>query len=305
MKLVIGISLTLVANVAAQLPLPNFGSTYSGSGTRGYFFQAPIDFEVTGAQVPDETNKGTQMVAFYRMTAAPPAYSASRAEKAVFFKSGVPSDQVIPVSPALKFKKGEWFGVLGACGPNTGTVYNSYGAGMYNSSILGTPVTLARFIMQSNIAVTKGDGNVSAAGASSIARVRVYVKGHGSAVNYGKGTGLGSIPAPVLAHSDPSPPILGTKAALVLKPGITANTGGILVIGIKRSTINLGFGTLLAFPFLYTQGVSGPIPAAGSTISFSIPNNTNLLGVKATFQAAVGVTGGLTLTNGMEWVAGN
>lgn len=304
MKLVLGITLALATGLAAQLPLPPFSSTYSQPQTRGYFFQAPVDFEVTGAQVPDETNKGNQVVAFYRMTAAPPAYTASRSENAVFYASAT-SDKVISINPSLKYKKGEWFGVLGACGPTSGTLANSYGAGMYNSSILGTPVVLARFIMQANIGTNSGNGAVSAAGTSSIARVRVYVKGGGSAVNYGMGTGLGSIPAGALAHSDPSPPILGKTAALVLTPGTTSNTNAVLVIGNRRSTVNVGFGTLLAYPFFYVQGVSGPIASTGTTISFPIPNNAKLLGVQANFQAAVGVTGGFTLTNGMEWVAGN
>jgi hypothetical protein len=145
---------------------------------------------------------------------------------------------------------------------------------------------------------------MSSEGNASLARVRLFVAGHGRAEKYGTGTSFGSFPVPELAVSDPSPPSIGTTAAMILKPGTASNTGAVLVISNNQSNIKIGPLTLLAFPFFTTVGVAGPIPSAGSTIKFPIPNDTNLLGVKATFQAAVGVQGGVTLTDGMLWTAG-
>ncbi|MHC4922225.1 MAG: hypothetical protein ACYTKC_21880 [Planctomycetota bacterium] len=324
MKYVSGLVICLLSSIAsAQIAISNFSSTYSGAQTRGFFFQAPIDFEVTGAQVPDETKKGKQMVAFYKLTAAPAAYPASTPATPVFFKTGVASGQVIAISPSLKFKKGDWFGVLGACGaispslkfkkgdwfgvlgacgPNTGTVFNSYGAGMFKSSVLGMPVTLARFIMQKNIAAVSGVGGVSAAGTGSIARVRVYVKGHGASVNYGQGS-VTATPGE-LAGSDPNPPSIGTTAALVVKPGSATNSGGLLGLGTKRIIIVTPAGTFLNIPHWAVLPIPGPIPTTGSKINIAIPKDNTLLGVVVTFQAAIIKGSIFTLTNGVEWTGG-
>jgi len=305
MKVLLGVSLALLASAAsAQIALPNYTSTFTSNATRGFFFQTPVPFVLTHVQVPDETNKGKQMVAIYKLTGAPPAFSASVNVTPLFFKTGVDSKQLITVSPALIFAKDDWVAVLGACGPNTGSVSNSYGTGNYSSSILGQPIKLLRCLIQTNLASVSGKYAMSSEGNGSIARVRLFVAGHGRAEKYGTGTGLGSIPAPELAVSDPSPPSIGTTAAMILKPGTTSNTGGVLAISNMQSNIKIGPLTLLAFPFFTTLGVPGPIPSAGSTIKFPIPNDSKLLGVRATFQAAVGVTGGVTLTDGMLWTAG-
>ena len=59
-------------SLAAQIPMSDFVRTYSyASHTRGFFFQAPVNFIVTGLQVPDETNAGVQSVAIYRTSADP------------------------------------------------------------------------------------------------------------------------------------------------------------------------------------------------------------------------------------------
>ncbi|MHC4813887.1 MAG: hypothetical protein ACYTFN_12395, partial [Planctomycetota bacterium] len=239
-----------------------------------------------------ETKKGKQMVAFYKLTAAPAAYPSTTSATPVFFKTGVASGQVIAISPSLKFKKGDWFGVLGACGPNTGTVFNSYGAGMFKSSVLGMPVTLARFIMQKNIAAVSGVG----------ARVRVYVKGHGASVNYGQGS-VTATPGE-LAGSDPNPPSIGTTAALVVKPGSATNSGGLLGLGTKRIIIVTPAGTFLNIPHWAVLPIPGPIPTTGSKINIAIPKDNTLLGVVVTFQAAIIKGSIFTLTNGVEWTGG-
>lgn len=299
------VSLVLIATAAqAQIALPNYTSSFTSNATRGFFFQTPVPFVLTDVQVPDETNKGKQMVAVYKLTGAPPAYSQTVSVTPLFFISNVDSKQIIPVKPALIFAKDEWVAVLGACGPDTGSVSNSYGAGNYPSTILGQKINLLRCLIQTNLASVKGVSGMSSEGNSSIARVRLFVAGHGRAEQYGTGTGFGPFALPELAVSDPSPPSIGTTGAMILKPGTTSNTGGVLAISNLQSNIQIGPFTLLNFPFFTTLGVTGPIPAAGSTISFAIPNDNNLLGLKATFQAAVGVQGGVALTNGMLWTAG-
>jgi len=46
-----------------QLPIPGFSRIWAASLTRGFYFQAPVDFTVIGLRVPDESKKGQQFVA--------------------------------------------------------------------------------------------------------------------------------------------------------------------------------------------------------------------------------------------------
>src|SRR5690606_16229635 len=44
-----------------MMPLPNFGSTYTGN-VRGYWFTAPAPFIITGVRVPADAGAGTQNI---------------------------------------------------------------------------------------------------------------------------------------------------------------------------------------------------------------------------------------------------
>lgn len=152
-----------------QIPLPGYGSTYSAGGTRGFYFQTPVPITIVGLRVPDETANGIQNVEVTNLGAAPPAFPATASGGQVFYAANVPSNHIIPCR--IDFAAGDWVGVLGACG--TTTMYNSYGAGNFASSIAGQPVTLSRFITQTNLN-TAGGQPYSSAGTASIARVEVY-----------------------------------------------------------------------------------------------------------------------------------
>ena len=65
------------AVLTAQIPMSKFSSTFSAIASRGYFFQAPTALILTHAQVPDEAKRGKQIIAVYKLSAAPPAYSAT------------------------------------------------------------------------------------------------------------------------------------------------------------------------------------------------------------------------------------
>jgi hypothetical protein len=284
-----------------QVALPAYSSTYSGSA-RGYFFKVPANMVVTHLQVPDEQNTGVQAVALYHLTAAPPAFSQTVSESPDFFASNVPSNQRIPVTgKAAVFVKNEWIAVLGVCG--TGANKNSYAArGQFQSTCLGLPITIARCGIQTNLVSSKGVFGMWSEVNGSPCRVRMWVAGQGSHERYGKSSGI--TPLPELLPSDPFPPCIGKKAELILKPGSASNTNGLLAISVLRSNIQVGGLTFLNYPFAAVQAVAGPIPAAGTPVSFNVPNNVSLSGFKITFQGAVGVTSGVALTNGTEWILG-
>lgn len=159
---------------SAPVDLPAFQSTFSSATlTRGFFFQAPTNFTITGLRVPDEKGHGMQAVAVYKLAGAPPAYPTTTNGTLVFFRDGVPSGQVIPAGVGVN--EGEWVGVLGAAG-DASIMHNSYGSGPYATSILGKSVTLTRFITQTNIASNQGVAPVSAS-TGSLGRVEMWADG--------------------------------------------------------------------------------------------------------------------------------
>ncbi|HHI79692.1 MAG TPA: hypothetical protein ENK02_06900 [Planctomycetes bacterium] len=291
--------LALCASLNAQLPLPKYQRTYSASMTRGYYFQAPTSFVITGLQVPDEKKIGKQNVALYRMAKRPPAYSQSISVKPLFFAAGVDSAKVIPVLPPVIVQKGDWIGVLGACG-DASRLYNSYGAPKAPSRVLGVPFTMYRLVMQANIVGNKGVGKVSSEDAYNVSRVRMYVRGQGAAYAYGKT----SATTPELMPNDSFPPSIQFVGGMDLKPIVSGAKAAVLLIGKNRVSAPTPFGTLLvSLPPFAILFLPGPIPSTGVPIRFTLPNDPKLLGVRLDFQAAV-VTTTAVLSTATEWIIG-
>jgi len=136
-----------------SLDLPPYVSTFSSSTrTRGYFFQAPIDFQIVGLNVPNEANEALQNVEVFIMDSQPPEFGASSSGGSVFYANMAPADQVIATDICVP--AGKWVGILGATG--TTTMRNSYSAsGCFGSSIGGQPIELRRFLTQQSIANTQ------------------------------------------------------------------------------------------------------------------------------------------------------
>jgi len=302
---VLASALALLASAAtaqSTIPNPPFASTWSSSaGTRGFWFQTPVPLAIRGLRVPDEAAKGQQFVAVYRMSAAPPVYSASRPENPVFYMGGVPSLAIIPCS--LLFQPGEFFGVLGACGDSSGaTMYNSYSAvGPFQTTLMGQPITLSRLILQASLKATAGVGALSSS-ANPISRVEVYIAGANvaRAGDYGQGKTLFGSLAPALTTA--SLPILGAMGGLDFKPNDAAASAAILTLGVGRLQIPLPFGDLLVAPPFYATFV---LPGLGGGLNLPIPNDQALLGAgPLDFQGFGLLPAGLATSNGTEWFLG-
>ncbi len=170
-----------VPALAQQLPIPTFGSTFTSTLTRGFWFQAPTAFTITGLMVPNEAMQPNQVVEVINLGAAPPAYPATVTGTQLFYDNTTPAGTIIacsiPVSP------GDYIGILGACNdtPASANSYNSYAssAGPFASSILGQPVTLTRFLTQSGIASNGGNQPCSEESTGALGRVEVYIGGVG------------------------------------------------------------------------------------------------------------------------------
>lgn len=289
------LSVCLLASTAmaqTTMPLPPFTNTYTyATHTRGFFFQAPTTFVITGLQVPDETLNGTQNVEVLRL-AGPPATTPPVAS--LFYSAGQPSTNVIPC--AVLVNQGDWIGILGACG--TTTMYNSYGASGFVSSVLGQPVTLSRLMLQANLNAAPTGSQVLYTNTASIGRVEVHVApaaGYAASLPFGSGC--------TLSYSASARPVIGTTISLDTASVPAATLVGATVFGFTE--LNPGIDlTPLGMPgctqYLAIDSSQVWVPAGGvGTTSFAIPNVPAFAGIEIFSQGAalapgVNALGGLT-----------
>ena len=128
-----------------MMPLPAYGNSYTGN-VRGYWFEAPVDFVITGLRVPDEMNVGVQSVEVVKFdgNTPPPAYPLTTnafVSQARFVDE--PSANILAVN--IPVATGEVIGIYGQCG---GTCSYGTPAGPFQTTILGMPTTLTRSGMQ-------------------------------------------------------------------------------------------------------------------------------------------------------------
>ncbi len=155
-----------------NLDVGPFKNKFSASLTRGFWIQAPTAFTIVGLRVPTDVGYDTQHIQVMRFYAQPPTWAGkttSYVTLGYYHVAGSSYVNVnIPVSP------GQYIGILGARGSST-TMNNSYGNGLYKSSIKGHAVTLTRLLTQQSIASSPA-GPVSSEPSGSIGRVEVRYK---------------------------------------------------------------------------------------------------------------------------------
>jgi hypothetical protein len=170
-------ALGLAQIAAAQIPIPPFGSTFTATLTRGYWFQAPAAGIVTGISVPNETQQPFQAIEFLDLGATPPpAFPATVVGTQLHYSNNTAGGSLVPVT--IPLVPGNYYGVLGACTNAIGsaTAYNSYAnaGGTFASNILGIPTTLTRFGTQFGIGAGGNNPCWSEVG-STISRVDLYI----------------------------------------------------------------------------------------------------------------------------------
>jgi len=129
----------------------NFGSTFSsGSLTRGYWFEAPRDFNICGLRVPDESGAGVQNVEVVRVNGSVPAFPSTTNDfESLFRRVGVAGNSIMPA--AIPVRQGDIIAVIGATG--TSTMNSSYAApsGPFMIEIGGAMAEVTRAGMQFNL----------------------------------------------------------------------------------------------------------------------------------------------------------
>jgi hypothetical protein len=156
MRLSIAIAaLGLIGSTVAQaVPIPPFGSTFTATLTRGFWFQAPANGIVAGIAVPNEASQPFQAIEFIDLGASPPpAFPGTVVGTQLFYDNSSVGGST--VGTAIPIISGNYYGVLGACTSTVGSnnSFNSYAGatGPFASTILGVPTTLTRFGTQFGI----------------------------------------------------------------------------------------------------------------------------------------------------------
>ncbi len=146
-------------------------STFT-SFTRGYWFQAPTDFLITGIGVPTDASSANFDVAILRLPAAPPEWPTNTTTfDTLFLQRDNPGAGLLNTN--ILVQAGQYIGILGS---RDSTAVNSYGSPDFASSILGFPVTLTRFLMQAPLRTTLPSAiGVSSEAGGNIGRVTVQI----------------------------------------------------------------------------------------------------------------------------------
>ena len=134
----------------AFLDVGPYSNTYSSSsGTRGYWFTAPVSFTIKGLRVPTDVGtepQNIQVVSF--PGGAPPSYPTSTTSHTTLaYHKAVPGTDWINMN--IPVTQGDVIGILGARG--TSVMKNSYGASGYSSMVNGQAMMLNRLIYQANV----------------------------------------------------------------------------------------------------------------------------------------------------------
>jgi len=179
------------AQSQTMMPLPGYGSTYTSTQIRGYWFQAPVDFTIVGVKVPTDIGTTAQNVQIIKFAAGPPpVYATStNAHTTLGLWTNVNTTTIIPCN--INIKSGDYIAIFGTRTNGT-NMNNSYAtpAGPYVSSILGYPVTLTRMVYQAgSFPVTDVSQEVS----GQIARTEMY---YTSTVTGPNDAGITSIDSP-------------------------------------------------------------------------------------------------------------
>ncbi|HZO12921.1 MAG TPA: hypothetical protein VFB62_06675, partial [Polyangiaceae bacterium] len=155
-----------------DLDIGPYGSTYSSSsGTRGYWFQAPVTFTIKELRVPIDVGTAAQNIQVVRFNSGPPPdYSASTTNHTTLgLFQNVPGTSYIVVN--IPVMAGDYIGILGARG--TTTLSNSYAAtSTYSTLIFNQPVVLHRLVYQANLYTTPA-GALSNENGGSYSRIEL------------------------------------------------------------------------------------------------------------------------------------
>lgn len=158
---------------SASLNLPTYVSPYSGM-TRGWVFQAPASFMITGVRVPTDIGTGNSSFAIMAFSSAPPAYpSVTNSFTLLASATNTPGTGIIPVNVTVNM--GDYIGVLG-CRDVSGTPNTSYSGATspYATTFGSYNINLMRMGMQFPLPTNMPPHDLWTETGGTVARVELY-----------------------------------------------------------------------------------------------------------------------------------
>jgi hypothetical protein len=160
------------AKAQTMIPLPGYGSAYSGN-VRGLWFTAPCNFRIVGVRVPTNASTGNQAVQIVRINTTIANFTWANTTT-LFTTLGywynVAGTGIIACD--IPVQTGDYIGVLGQ--RSTYTNYSITGA-PFASTLNGLPISLGRFGYQGSIASGSPATSVwTEPGSYAIGNVEVY-----------------------------------------------------------------------------------------------------------------------------------
>lgn len=128
---------------AATIDVGEQSGTHRGN-VRGFWFTAPVDFVITGLDIPTDASTGNIDAVILRLNAPIPAFSATTTSYDVLYE--LRNSPVGASGLNIQISQNDIIGVLGYRGG-----VNSYAPASFASSVLGEPVTLLRFGTQNSL----------------------------------------------------------------------------------------------------------------------------------------------------------
>ncbi len=164
------LSFGTVAQTTITLPQPNHTANYDTT-TRGFWFVAPKNMNITGLRVPSNAGTGPQYIQVMRLSSTMPVSSSSPSTSfaTLAYISNATNGTIQNVN--IQVSAGDRIGILG-----TADTVASTGAGAYSTTIGGQSVNLNRLGYSGHIANGAATSfyGVGIGGSGSIGRVEVY-----------------------------------------------------------------------------------------------------------------------------------
>jgi PKD repeat protein len=186
-----------INDISAQtmMAIPTPSTSYSGM-TRGYWFQAPCNFNIVGLKVPTNYSTANSWLTVVDFgSTPPPVYSlTTNLFTTLSFLQNIAGTTMIPVN--IPIISGHYIGIMG-CRASPGLSNYTAVTTSYATSINSVPTTLYRLGMQFDLSTSTGPHDLWYEVAGTIAVVEMYY----SVNNFAIDAGVSAITRPVGAIS--------------------------------------------------------------------------------------------------------
>jgi hypothetical protein len=282
------------------LTMPSHNSSY-GTMVRGYWFQSPVNWTITGVWVPTDVGTSNASAAVIKLPSAPPSFpTTTSAFTLAFLAQNVPGVAVMTVN--IPVMAGEYIGVLGSRGSQT-----SYGTSPSIVNLGTNTISIARFGMQYDLSTTVPQDVWTESGGSV---GRVFLNGIVACMSSLTPVSLSVTPNAVISVNSSTTKICAGTSVSLSAQGVNTYTwsnsmqGPNIVVNPSSSTTYTAFGTgnsctasavvtisVDPGPPVLTPVISNSVVCQGHTVSLTGTGSSS-----GTYSWSSGITNSVAFT---------